>query len=1214
MPKNKLTSEGSVAINYTVTDKVDGYTATNDSKDLVNTHGAATVDVAGSKTWDDSSNQDGKRPTSIKITLTGTIEVEEDGNKKTEVVKKETKTVTADDNWSWSWTGLYKFAKGKEVAYTISEEQVPEYETPKVTGYNVKNTHKPETVVVSGKKTWSDDDNRDGLRPKSIEITLTGTITTKDEEGNDKTETVKTDSKTVTEVEGNWTWTWENLPKYKDGKEIKYVITEGKVEYYKDPEVNGYDVINTHNPFETQITVIKNWDDSNNQDGLRPESVQFVIVQDDVAISDVITLDESNNWSYTVTKLPRKANGKDIKYSVKEVSGNTEYKQTDYQQSSPSVEDEVEETNANQVESITVTNSHTPKTTEVIGQKNWEDDDDRDGKRPESISVTLTGTVEEKDESGNTTQKTVSEDTKIVKETDGWKWSWTDLPAFNNGKEITYSVSEASVSEYTTKVNDYDITNTHEIATTTVTGTKVWNDDGDRDGKRPETITINVKDGNTVVKSETVSGDNISDSWSYTISGLPKYKDHGKTEINYTVEEVIEGTAYTSKVEGTTITNTHEIATTTVTGTKVWNDDGDRDGKRPETITINAKDGNTIVKSETVSGDNISDSWSYTISGLPKYKDHGKTEINYTVEEVIEGTAYTSRVEGTTIINTHVTQKVDIPVSKTWVDNNDSEKHRPTEITVNLLADGEKVDTATITKDGNWTHTFEGFPKYKNHGTEEVKYTVEEIDVDKHYDVSYPTDTTIVNTIKDLSKDIPIRKVWDDADNQDGKRPETITIVLKGTVPDEKEPVVTKTLTLSKENVEGENKNSWADTFKEVPIFHKGTWITYNVEEQGIDNDVYTQTGIETGEDGVIAITNSHTPELKDIIATKAWEDNEDNDGLRPESVTIALMVGEEQLETAVATPETNWQVTFKDYPVYENGEEIEYTVTELNVDSNYEMTDVSVENVITNTHEPATITYKVTKNWEDFDNNDGKRPESITVNITGTITEGEESIIVYSDSKTITENEDGLWTYSFENLPKYKDKQLIQYTITEDNVDLYTTQEIRDIETTKETTTIENEITNVHDKIPYNETGEITVNKYWYDENDKYKKRPGSITVNLLADDEIIATAELNKDNGWSYTFTGLDKYTIKDGEVGVEIKYSIQEVAVENYKTTIKGFDITNTYNGPVPEITPPNTGVMMKPKTKRNSKNNSVLFEMIATLLTTSYTIVVARKNEQ
>ena len=62
-------------------------------------------------------------------------------------------------------------SEGNMIVYTITEDKVPGY-TTKIDGYNIINTYVPETVNISGKKTWNDDDNKEGLRPEEITIYL----------------------------------------------------------------------------------------------------------------------------------------------------------------------------------------------------------------------------------------------------------------------------------------------------------------------------------------------------------------------------------------------------------------------------------------------------------------------------------------------------------------------------------------------------------------------------------------------------------------------------------------------------------------------------------------------------------------------------------------------------------------------------------------------------------------------------------------------------------------------------------------------------------------------------------------------------------------------------------------------------------------------------------------------------------------------------------
>ena len=82
---------------------------------------------------------------------------------------------------------------------------------------------------------------------------------------------------------------------------------------------------------------------------------------------------------------------------------------------------------------------------------------------------------------------------------------------------------------------------------------------------------------------------------------------------------------------------------------------------------------------------------------------------------------------------------------------------------------------------------------------------------------------------------------------------------------------------------------------------------------------------------------------------------------------------------------------------------------------------------VITNSHTPELTNISGEKIWDDGNNQDGKRPESITVNL---FANGEKI-----DSKAVKADAEGNWKYSFKNLPKYANGQLISYTVTEDVV-----------------------------------------------------------------------------------------------------------------------------------------------------------------------------------
>ena len=134
------------------------------------------------------------------------------------------------------------------------------------------------------------------------------------------------------------------------------------------------------------------------------------------------------------------------------------------------------------------------------------------------------------------------------------------------------------------------------------------------------------------------------------------------------------------------------------------------------------------------------------------------------------------------------------------------------------------------------------------------------------------------------------------------------------------------------------------------------------------------------------------------IEATKVWEDNSNRAGKRPEAVTLVLTGSNHQSYSTELTQadesQTNpnqWKKVVTNLPKYdENGNEIEYTISEENVESIFYTKENSTINQVT-----KTITnrfevpddkqeIKVTKIWEDNNNKNGKRPEEVTLYLTG--------------------------------------------------------------------------------------------------------------------------------------------------------------------------------------------------------------------------------------
>ncbi|MFR7388394.1 MAG: Cna B-type domain-containing protein [Blautia faecis] len=59
---------------------------------------------------------------------------------------------------------------------------------------------------------------------------------------------------------------------------------------------------NTYAPEETSVSVRKVWDDSSNQDGIRPASVTVQLYADGTASGAPVDLNAANNWSHTLDR------------------------------------------------------------------------------------------------------------------------------------------------------------------------------------------------------------------------------------------------------------------------------------------------------------------------------------------------------------------------------------------------------------------------------------------------------------------------------------------------------------------------------------------------------------------------------------------------------------------------------------------------------------------------------------------------------------------------------------------------------------------------------------------------------------------------------------------------------------------------------------------------------------------------------------------------
>lgn len=128
------------------------------------------------------------------------------------------------------------------------------------------------------------------------------------------------------------------------------------------------------------------------------------------------------------------------------------------------------------------------------------------------------------------------------------------------------------------------------------------------------------------------------------------------------------------------------------------------------------------------------------------------------------------------------TDLVSKTVTKLWDDYQDAKGVRPkaTEVKVQLYQNGVKYgdevtlkNTTISASNPQYSYTWENLPATDSTGKDYV-YTVEEVDVDEHYTATYSDDTfTITNHLVDNSA-VTATKVWDDDNNKERKRPQSI--------------------------------------------------------------------------------------------------------------------------------------------------------------------------------------------------------------------------------------------------------------------------------------------------------------------------------------------------------------------------------------------------------------------------------------------------------
>ena len=1042
-------------------------------------------------------------------------------------------------------------------------------------------SHKDLTI----QKIWDDDNDMDNIRPDHVHLQ----VSQNEELYLEKDVTAK----------DNWIWEIADAPVYdEDGNVYEYTVRESNVQEGYEASVEGLTVTNTHIPSERiSLNIKTDWNDGNNVDNIRPESVSVRVLRDGTYLR-TLTLNRTNEWKTTLTGLLKSdpITGHVYQYTIEKTGTTAGYTFA--------------------VNGLTITGTHTPvKRIDIPVKVVWDDENDADHIRPDHASVQLSR--------DNQTVETIT-----LNADNNWEFTVEDLPESDpqTGRKYAYSVQQTNLSgQYETSIDGFTITNRHvPVSKTSFTVRVVWEDAENRDKIRPDHISANVLQNGKLFDTITLNSDT---GWLYTLENLPELDAVTGQPYTYSVNEMDVPDGYEVSVKGLTVTNTHiPVNRIPVTVRIEWDDNRNENHDRPDQVSIDILRDSNILETVAL---NDSNEWTHTIEDLPESDPKTGHVYTYSVAATDPPQGYTSSVNDFVITNTHVPVSEDhtqIVIKNIWDDGENADHIRPTDLSVNVLRNEELLETVTLNAANAWQYTLGNLPVSNPETKLPYEYRVEETNVPEGYKVSIDG-FTITNTHIPVSlTSITVEAAWDDKDNEDDIRPKTVSVhVLRDDTRFE-------TIVLS-------DANNWKHTIENVPVSDAKTEHVYHytVEETDIPE------GYTSSVNG-FTVTNTHIPVEKiPVIVKMVWEDGKNADNIRPAHRSVQVLRNDEMLKTVVLNDENDWTCELENMPKANplNGHVYEYTVKETDHVKGY-VSSVSGL-TITATHIPVSRINLTVKNiWDDGDNADNLQPASLLVNV---LRDGELF-------EAVALSDDNGWSYELENLPESDPEtgHVYQYSIEEVNVpkgytasiDGFTvtnthipvsrtsftvhavwddennldgirpahlelqflrngevfdhillseennwTKEYVNLEaegengnyefTVKEPavpdgytasiTSVENEFTVTNTHKP---TGVFTlaVETVWDDEDNIDGLRPATLKLHVLQNGELYTEITLAADKAWRYVLSDLPQFD----DNGTRYEYTVEEPDIpEGYSSRIDGQTVTNTH---VPKVQEPET----------------------------------------
>ena len=425
--------------------------------------------------------------------------------------------------------------------------------------------------------------------------------------------------------------------------------------------------------------------------------------------------------------------------------------------------------------------------------------------------------------------------------------------------------------------------------------------------------------------------------------------------------------------------------------------------------------------------------------------------------------------------------------------------------------------------------------------------------------------TTFVNTY-DVKDSITVTKIWDDADDAEGLRPDEVVVHLYH------EPSVVLTenemYALQQQAYNSVNQLDY-DTDNSGAM---DTWEEYDAYMTAVQNKYQELVDAE------IAARKAVAEPLQVEVAKKTIKKNDNGTWTTATWDNLPLFDAEGELITYIVEEESvaGYTTTYS----VDNKATYGADKNRLTLDGVTGAQNVDVKNSLT----PATEKVTVTKVWDDGKNVDGKRPGSgVSIPVYEYVwTEsGTSAAYQKNDTPVATITLDGTadaettgdtiktqetapvdgntWTGKVTDLPATKNGKTVIYDVDETQLDDYDTPVITGNQVDGFT------VTNTRKQ----DTIAVTVKKAWVGDKEEY--RPDHVTVTLKADGATVtqdadgnAVAPLTiTGSDWAnadVTFGNLPKYklvnTADDGADPVyetqPIEYTVEETPVGGYTTT--------------------------------------------------------------